>query len=216
MDHTNNQLNLEDVPRPPLFKLVDATGANVFGQSRVGGEPSTVGALFTYHELAMEFSENAAEFGLGELANREIKELPDWDSVETYAATGQEYTLVVAAHGTGLFFAEDVAQHAAREKEGLPFPLYLFSDEKGEAPLISVEDESGPLLVAALFSSPEKARKFREKAKHLNLPEHLGTIEDAGGLGRHALIARQAGAGYAVVDPEAGTTEAIPLEELIQ
>jgi hypothetical protein len=70
-------------------------------------------------------------------------------------------------------------------------------------------------MVAALFSSPEKARAFRERAAHLNLPDKLGTIGDAGGLRRHALVARQAGADYAVIDPEAGTTEAIPIEELI-
>jgi hypothetical protein len=34
-------------------------------------------------------------------------------------------------------------------------------------------------------------------------------------LRRHALVARQAGAGLAVIDPESGLTEAIPVEELI-
>ena len=47
----------------------------------------------------------------------------------------------------------------------------------------------------------------------LNLPDRLGTIEDTEGLRRHALVARQAGAGYAVINPESGTTEAISIEE---
>jgi hypothetical protein len=98
----------------------------------------------------------------------------------------------------------------------LPFPLYLLSDERGEAPLISVETDEGEVMVAALFSAPERARAFRERAARLDLPDALGTIEDAEGLGRHALVAQQAGADYAVVDPEAGTTEAIPIEELIR
>jgi hypothetical protein len=93
--------------------------------------------------------------------------------------------------------------------------LYVISDERGEAPLISVETSGEEVLVAALFSSPQKARAFREKASHLDLPDRLGSIEDRGGLSRHALVARQAGAGYAVVDPESGLTEAIPIEELI-
>jgi hypothetical protein len=118
---------------------------------------------------------------------------------------------VVSEAGTGLFHAGDVAQRAAE----IPFPLYVISDERGEAPLISVE-AGNEVLVAALFSSPEKARAFREKASHLDLPDRLGSIEDRDGLRRHALVARQAGAGYAVVNPESGLTEAIPLEELIR
>ena len=206
---------LEEVPHPPLFKLVDGSGKDVFEHTEIGGEPSTVGALFSSGELAAEFSENAAELGLEAMVGLEAWELPDWAAIGDYAANGGEYILVVTEQGTGLFFSEDVTQYAVREKERIPYPLYLFSDEKGEAPLISVEDEDGPLLVATLFSSPENARKFREQAAHLELPGHLGTIDDAGGLSRHALIARQAGAHYAVVDPESGTTEAIPLEDLI-
>jgi hypothetical protein len=97
----------------------------------------------------------------------------------------------------------------------MPLPLYLISDEGGEAPLISVETEEGEVLVAALFSTPEKARVFRERAPHLDLPESLGAIDDEDGLRRHALVARQAGADYAVIDPESGLIKAIPVEELI-
>ncbi|MBA2712348.1 MAG: hypothetical protein H0U55_02190, partial [Rubrobacteraceae bacterium] len=57
---------------------------------------------------------------------------------------------------------------------------------------------------------------FRERAAHLGLPGSLGTIEDREGLKRHALIARQAGATYAVIDPASGLTDAIPIEELIE
>ncbi len=214
----NHEMLLEEVPHPPLFKLADGSGKNIFEHREISGKPSTLGALFPSGELAAEFSENAVEFGLEAMAGLEVRELPDWKSVEDYAAAGGEYILVVAEHGTGLFFADDVAQHAVhavREKDAFSFPLYLFSDEKGEAPLISLEDPDGPLLVATLFSSPENARKFREKAAHLELPDHLGAVEDAEGLSRHALIARQAGADYAVVDPESGTTEAIPIEDFI-
>jgi hypothetical protein len=49
----------------------------------------------------------------------------------------------------------------------------------------------------------------------LDLPDGLGKLDDEDGLRRHALVARQAGADYAVVDPEPGLTEAIPIEELI-
>jgi hypothetical protein len=122
---------------------------------------------------------------------------------------------VVSGSGTGLFHADDVAIKAAERAREIPLPLYLISDERGEAPLISVETEGGEVLVAALFSTPGKARAFRERATHLDLPGSLGTIEDEDGLRRHALVARQAGADYAVVDPESGLTEAIPVEELI-
>lgn len=85
--------------------------------------------------------------------------------------------------------------------------------------MISVE--SGPeapadeTLVAALFSSPEKAREFRERASHLDLPHRLATIEDRDGLRRHALVARDAGARYAVIDPGPGLAEAVPIGDLI-
>jgi hypothetical protein len=82
--------------------------------------------------------------------------------------------------------------------------------------LISVETDEGEVRVAALFSTPEKARVFKERAAHLDLPDSLGTIDDADGLRRHALVAQQAGADYAVIDPESGITEAIPVEELIR
>ncbi len=210
------QLRLEDLQRPPLFKLADGSGAEVFQHTEVGGEPASVGAVFASRELAREFSEGAGEFGLEDLAGLEPQDLTDWKAVESYAASGSDYLLVVSDEGTDLFHSGDVAHHAAAKTEEMPFPLYLFSDERGEAPLISVEENGGEILVAALFSSPEKARAFHEKATHLDLPNTLGTVEDAGGLQRHALVARQAGADYAVIDPESGLTEAIPLEELIR
>jgi hypothetical protein len=78
-----------------------------------------------------------------------------------------------------------------------------------------VETDEGEVLVAALFSSREGAHTFRKRAAHLDLPDGLGAVEDADGLRRHALVAKRAGADYAVVDPEPGLTEAIPIEELI-
>jgi hypothetical protein len=210
------ELGFEDLPSPPLFKLATEDGGDVFEETEVGGELSKVGALFSSRELAEQFSTEAGEFGLGALAGLEPGELRGWGSVEVYATSAEDYVLVVSERGTGLFHAGDVAQRAAQEAGELPFPLYLMSDERGESPLVSVQTDGEEVLVAALFSSPQRAHAFREKAPHLDLPDHLGTIEDRDGLRRHALVARQAGADYAVIDPESGLTEAIPVEELIR
>ncbi|MGF1472366.1 MAG: hypothetical protein ACFB50_11600 [Rubrobacteraceae bacterium] len=215
MDRPDRELRLEELPHPPLFKLVDGNGRDVFERKEVGGELSSLGILFSSRDLAEEFSEGAAELGLEAMTGLDPGQLPDWNAVEDYASGGEDYLLVISERGTGLFFADDVAHHASRKKEEPPFPLYVFTNERGEAPLISVEDAGGELLVAVLFSSPEKAHGFRERAAHLNLPELLAAIDDAEGLRRHALIARRAGTDYAVIDPEAGMTEAIPLESWI-
>ena len=209
-------MSLEELPPPPFFKLVAEGGENVFEETAVGGEPARVGALFAARDLAEEFSARAGGFGMGALSGLEPRKLEGWGAIEVYAASGEDYVLVISEVGTGLFHAGDVAQRAAEEAEKVPLPLYLMSDEKGEAPLISVETGGEEVLVAALFSSPEKARAFREGASHLDLPDNLGTIEDRDGLRRHALVARQAGADYAVIDPESGLTEAIPIEEWIR
>ena len=215
MDEVGRELNLDDLPRPPLFKLVDPVGRDVFQQTEVGGERARVAALFSDRELAGEFSAGAAEQGMEDLAGLDPRELGDWGAVEVFALSGADFVLVVSEEGAGLFYAEDVAARAAEVAGEIPFPLYLISDEGGEAPLISVEVEGGEVLVATLFSSSERARAFRERAAHLDLPGSLAAIEDHDGLRRHALIAREAGATYAVVDPESGLTEAIPVEELI-
>jgi hypothetical protein len=212
---SERSLSLDELPRPPLFKLVGEDGDDRFAQTTVGGEPSRVGVLFSGRELAEEFSAGAEDFGMEALAGLEAAELSGWGAVEAYAASGQDYVLVVSERGTGLFHAADVAQRAVEAAE-VPLPLYVISDERGEAPLISVDTGGEEVLVAALFSTPEKARVFREKASHLDLPDRLGNVEDSDGLRRHALVARQAGAEYAVVDPESGLTEAIPIEVLIR
>lgn len=216
MAETGRELTLDDLPRPPLFKLVDPDGRDVLQETEVGGERAKVGAVFSDRELAGEFSAGAAGQGMEDLAGLAPRELPDWGAVEAYALSGADYVLVLSGDGAGLFHAGDVARRAAERAGEIPFPLYVFSDERGEAPLISVEVEEGAVLIAALFGSPDDARAFREAAPHLNLPDSLGIIEDRDGLRRHALIARQAGAAYAVIDPESGLTEAVPLEELIQ
>ena len=215
MGETERELPMDDLPRPPLFKLVDPEGRNVFQETEVGGERARVGALFSDRELAGEFSAGAAEHGMGDLSGLDPRELSDWSAVEVFALSGADFVLVLSERGVGLFHAGDVAEKAQEIAGEIPFPLYMFSDETGEAPLISVEVEEGEALVAALFSSPENASDFRERAAHLGLPDSLGTIEDRDGLRRHAMIAREAGATYAVVDPASGLTEAIPLEELI-
>jgi hypothetical protein len=216
MNGPERRLRLDELPSPPFFKLVGRNGEDVFEETVVGDEPSKVGALFTARDLAEEFSAGAGEFGMGAFSGLEPKVIGNWGMVEVYAASGEDYVLVVSERRTGLFHAGDVARRAAEKAEEIPLPLYLFSDEKGEAPLISVETENEEVLVAALFSSAEKARAFKDKAFHLGLPESLGTIEDRDGLRRHALVARQAGADYAVIDPKSGLTEAIPVEELIR
>jgi len=215
MDETGRDLSLDDLPTPPLFKLVDPEGRDVFQQTEVGGERSKVGALFSDRGLAGEFSAGAAEHGMEGLSGLGTRELSDWGSVEIFALSGADFVLVVSERGAGLFHAGDVAQKAEKMAGEIPFPLYMFSDVRGEAPLITVEIEEGDVLVAALFSSPENASDFRERAAHLDLPDSLGTIEDRDGLRRHALVAREAGATYAVIDPASGLTEAIPIEELI-
>lgn len=212
---SERSLSLDELPRPPLFKLVGEDGDDRFAQTDVGGEPSRVSVLFSGRELAEEFSAGAGELGMEALAGLEAAELSGWGAVEAYAASGQDYVLVVSERGTGLFHAADVAQRAVEAAE-VPLPMYVISDERGEAPLISVEAGGEVVLVAALFSSPEKARVFRKEASHLDLPGRLGNVEDRDGLRRHALVARQAGAEYVVVDPESGLTEAIPIEELIR
>jgi len=209
------ELTLGDLPRPPLFRLVDREGRNVLQETEVGGERARVAALFSDRELAGEFSAGAAEHGMEELAGADPRELADWPAVEEFALGGADYVLVVSGRGAGLFHAEDVAGEAARRGDEIPFPLYVISDEGGEAPLLTVEVDGGEVLITALFGSPEGARAFREGAPHLGLPDRLGTIDDAEGLARHALVAREAGAQYAVIDPGTGPTDAVPIEELI-
>ena len=216
MSPASRDLRLEEIPPPPLFKLARGGGEDVFEETEVGGEGSRVGALFATWDLAEEFSAGAEEFGMQALSGLEPRRLGDWGAVEVYAASGADYLLVVSEKGTGLFHAGDVARRAAEAVGEIPFPLYVISDERGEAPLISVQTDGEEALVAALFSSPERAGAFRERASHLELPGSLGNIEDQDGLRRHALVARQAGAAYVVIDPESGLTEAIPVEELIR
>ncbi len=216
MNGPERRLSLDELPSPPFFKLVGENGEDVFEETAVGDEPSTqVGALFAAQDLAEEFSARAVEFGMDAFSGLEPEKLEDWAEIEVYAASGEDYVLVVSERGTGLFHAGDVARRAAEKAQEIPLPLYLFSDDRGEAPLISVETGGDEVLVAALFSSPEKASAFRKKATHLDLPHSLSTIENRDGLTRHAVVARQAGADYAVIDPESGLTEAIPIEELI-
>ena len=214
MADPTRELPLEELPRPPLYKLVDEAARDVFAEAEVGGEPATVGVLFGSEGLARELSEDAEEHGLDALSGLGTRILPDWGAVEVFASAGENYVLVISEKGTGLFHADDVARRAAEAAGEITFPLYLISDERGEAPLITVETDGGELLVTALFTSTEKARAFREAARHLDLPDGLGVVDDAGGLVRHARIAREAGAQYAVFDPETGLAEAIPIEEL--
>lgn len=215
MPEFGRELTLEDLPRPPLFGLAYPDGRYARAEAEVGGERATVAALFADRELAGEFSSGAAEHGMPDLAGLDPRELSGWQAVEEYAASGPDYVLVVSAEGAGLFHAGDVSRIAAEKANEIPLPLYVISDPSGEAPLVGVETAEGTILVAVLFSSPERARAFRERAAHLDLPDRLGEIDDADGLRRHALVARRAGTSHAVIDPESGTAEAIPVEDLI-
>ncbi len=215
MSDPSRELRLEELPPAPLFKLTDEEGADAFQRTEVGGEEATAGAIFSSRELAEEFSGEAEAFGMESLSNLEAEELEDRASVEEYASSSDmDYLLVVTERGTGLFHAPDVAAHFSDGSGEFSFPLHFFTDESGESPLISVEQGDGEILVAALFNSPEKAEDFRKQASRLDLPGTLGAIHDRDGLRRHVLVAEQAGADYAVLDPESGTTEAIPLDEL--
>lgn len=220
MSTPDRELPLGEVPGAPLYRLVDGSGGIALERSEVGGETADVGVLFGSPDLAREFSVGAADFGFPALAGLSPEEAPAGGG---YPLPEAGYVLVVTGHGTGLFHAEDLAARIAGAPRDTPsavsgppvpgFPLYLLADEKGESPLISVDEEDG-FLVAALFTSSERAGAFRKRAAHLDLPESLGTIDDSDGLRRHALVAQRAGARYAVIDPEAGETDAITIEEL--
>src|SRR5215208_7373625 len=212
MDETGRELTLEDLPSPPLFKLIDPEGRDVFQETEVGGEGAKVCALFSDRGLAGEFS--AGAHGMESLSGLDPRELSDWGSVEVFVLSGADYVLVVSDRGAGLFHAGDVAQKAEEMAGEIPFPLYMISDKRGETPLIKVDVDDGVSLVAAQLSTTENARDFREQEAHLDLPDSIGTIDDRDGLRRHALVAREAGATYAVIDPASGLTEVIPIEEL--
>ncbi|MGH3090525.1 MAG: hypothetical protein ACRDSJ_24875 [Rubrobacteraceae bacterium] len=216
MSDANRELRLEEIPQPPLHKLVAEDGADIFEETEVGGEEAKVGALFSSRELAEEFSGEAETFEMGSLSNLEPKELEDWRAVERYASSGADYVLVVTERGTGLFYASDISAHISEATDEFSFPLHFFTDEAGESPLISVEQGGETLLVVALFTSVDRAESFRAGASRLDLPKTLGTIWDRDGLRRHALVAKNAGADYAVFDPESGLTEAITLDELVE
>lgn len=213
---TGPELSLEDLPNFPLFHLVDAEEREVHQNTEVAGERARVAAVFADRNLAEEFSAGAEAFGMADFAGCEPAELAGWGDLEAFAASGPDYVLVVSTSGTGLFHAGDVARHAADRAGELTFPLYVISDERGEAPLILVPSIGEEVLVAALFTTPEKARAFRESAGHLDLPDGLGEIPTEEGLRRHARVAQKAGAEYAVVDPDSGLSDAIPIEEIIR
>src|SRR3712207_1937862 len=168
MGETRRELTLEDLPIPPLFKLVDPEGRDVFQETEVGGEGAKICALFSDRELAGEFSAGAAAHGMEDLSGLDPGKLSDWGSVEVFALSGADFVLVVSEKGAGLFHAGDVAQKAEEMAGEIPFPLYIISDERGEAPLITVEVEEGEVMVATLFSSREHARDLDRKSTRLN------------------------------------------------
>src|SRR5215217_8906798 len=112
MDETGRVLTLEDLPSPPLFKLIDPEGRDVFQETEVGGEGARVCALFSDRELAGEFSAGVAAHGMEKLSGLDPRELSDWGSVEDFALSEADYLLVVSEGGAGLFHAKDVAQKA--------------------------------------------------------------------------------------------------------
>src|SRR5688572_8373490 len=166
MGETGSELTLDDIPSPPLFKLVDPEGREVFQETEVGGEGAKVCALFSDRELAGEFSAGAAAHGMADLSGLDPRELSDWGSVEAFGLCGADVGGVVCERGAGLCHDGDVAQKEEEMAGEIPFPLYMIANERGEAPLITVEVEEGEVMVASLFSSPENARDFRDRASH--------------------------------------------------
>src|ERR671926_1511977 len=102
MAETGRQLTLDDLPRPPLFKLVDPEGKDVFQETEVGGERARVGALFSDRELAGEFSAGAGEHRMENLSGLDPRELSDWRAVEAFALSGADFVLIVSERGAGL------------------------------------------------------------------------------------------------------------------
>src|SRR5688500_18611603 len=124
MGETGSELTLDDLPSPPLFKLVDPEGREVFQETEVGGEGAKVCALCSDREMAGEDSAGAAARGMAELSGLDPRERSDWGSVEAFALSGADFVLVVSERGAGLFLAGDVAQKAEEMAGAIPFPLY--------------------------------------------------------------------------------------------
>src|ERR687885_1992341 len=106
------ELTLDELPGPPLFRLVDEEGRDVFAEVEVGGEPATVGVLLADIELAREFSSTASEYGMDAFVGLEPRELRDWGAVEVFAAAGGGYVLVVSGDGGGPFHAGGIVHRA--------------------------------------------------------------------------------------------------------
>src|SRR5215218_671283 len=120
MGETGRELTLEDLPSPPLFKLIDPEGRDVFQETEVGGEGAKVCVLFSDRELAGEFSAGAAAHGMESLSGLDPRELSDWSSGEGCARAGADGVRVVTDRGAGRFHAEDVAQKAEEMAGEIP------------------------------------------------------------------------------------------------
>lgn len=75
MSGPGRSLSLEDLPKPPLFKLAGEGGEDVFQDTAVGGEEAKVGALFASRVLAEEFALEAEALGMDALAGLEAVEI---------------------------------------------------------------------------------------------------------------------------------------------
>jgi hypothetical protein len=64
MNDPVHELTLDELPRPPFYRLVDEEGQDVFEETEVGDEPATVGVLFADEGLARGFSADASEHGM--------------------------------------------------------------------------------------------------------------------------------------------------------
>ena len=123
------ELRLDELPRPPLFKLAGEDGEGRFrGDALVGGEPSKVGALFLEPGSRRGVHSGAGAFGLEALAGLVPVELADWSAVEVYSASGQDYVLVVSRAGTGPSRRRPGTSRSGGG--GVPLPLYVISDER--------------------------------------------------------------------------------------
>ena len=134
MDETGSELTLDDLPSPPLFKLVDPEGRDVFQETEVGGEGARVGALFSDRELAGEFSAGAADHGMEDLSGLDPRALPDWGSVEVFALSGADYVLVVSEGAPDCSTPVTWPRRRGSRPARSPSRLYLISDEGERRP----------------------------------------------------------------------------------
>ena len=113
MSDPTSELSLEELTTPPLYRLVDEEGRDVYAETGIGGEPATVGVIFASEELAREFSARAPNYDMDVFAGLAPRSLGDWCAVEVFASAGEYYVLVISVMGSGLFLSAYVSSCSA-------------------------------------------------------------------------------------------------------